>query len=615
MRSFSKNKPILVTLTLLGVILTVVLVTWLNLSWRPDVAPIPPDSGFYAYIGKAILHGQVLYRDIFDDKPPIGYYLNALMLAIFGQTTWGLWWSGIVWISACILLFFLVVKKLFGWLTAAATGALFLLALMNKQVFQGGNMMEVYALAPQIGIIGITTLYFNRPQKSWLSILVGVLTAVCYMIKQPTIILGFASILVIALHSLTQRKISETIKHGLRFVLGFMGTAALVAVYWLAIGALGYFIDGAILQGFSFAGSGQVSLRDGFFYALTKVVPALFIGRLYLTALLIGGIFAIEKLYQHWLKPVLKARPSVLEWLLVAILFIFPLVAHWLWPGAYVGKFWLISIIALGIFILIKFYRLPLKSPAHQVFTPMEWTWMIALVALPFEVLMASLGGRYFGHYFITMIPSVILAIAYPVWRMISVSSEVIKSKSNLIFTVAYGAPLILAIGLGASLTIRAVPASDYTNNLIAIFQNRSTANELEQYIIQTTQPSDEVLVWHIHTRINFITDRKAPGRILYPLNLFIPPTEGNTRLKEFVDDIEANPPELIVVQKVSSISLPFVDQPIDQECQAYCTVEFVQALEIPQIRQQWIRFREFFIAHYALDNSIYDWNIYRRIH
>jgi hypothetical protein len=100
----------------------------------------------------------------------------------------------------------------------------------------------------------------------------------------------------------------------------------------------------------------------------------------------------------------------------------------------------------------------------------------------------------------------------------------------------------------------------------------------------------------------------------LFPLNLFIPPNAQNTKLKEFVNDLENHPPELILFQKSSSMALPFVDDPVDQLCKTYCTPEFVQALQVPQIRQEWHRFRRFFINNYALDKRIYDWTIYRKL-
>jgi len=611
---FIKNKPIGVILAFLAVGLAAFLVIRLNLSWRPDISKLPPDSGFYAYYGKAILHGQLPYRDIWDDKPPLGYYLNALGLFVFGQTPWGVWWSSVVWTLGCMVLLFVVIKKLLGGVTAGVTSIIFLGALMNPQIFQGGNLMEVYSLAPQIGTIGITYLFFTNHRKPWLAFLAGVLTASAFLIKQPTIMLGCSSILLMMISSLNEWKIREAFRIGLGFLLGTVSLIAVVSVYWLWVGALGQFLDGAFLQGFSFIGGSESSLRENFFYTLVNVLPYLYIGWLYLIAMVTGGFFLVEKLYQFWIKPVLKEHLSWIEWILLVLLLLFPLIAKRMWPGSYFGKFWVISIFSLGFYFLMKFYRLQSKPVFQRVFTPVEWTWLIAIVALPLEVLMASLGGRYFGHYFITMVPAVTIAIGYPIWRVASISRESLKSKGLLLGNAVYMILMISTLVWGGISFVRDLPAGMYTNDVAGIFRGQIPMNELERYIVQTTQPDDEVLVWHIHLGINFVTDRKAPSRFLYPLNLFIPPNEGNTRLKEYVDELEANPPELILVQKVSSLALPFVDEPIDQLCKTYCTPEFVQALEVPQIRQEWLRFQQFFVSHYALDNKIYDWTIYRKL-
>jgi 4-amino-4-deoxy-L-arabinose transferase-like glycosyltransferase len=611
---FSPKKPVTVVVAVLMVGTAAFLVLWLNLSWRPDIAGLPPDSGFYAYIGKAILHGQIPYRDLWDNKPPLGYYLNALALFVFGQTTWGVWWSSVVWILGCIVLLFGVIKKLFGVIAAGIASILLLVALMNPQIFQGGNLMEVYAIAPQIGIIGITYLFFTNGRKLWLAVLVGVLTAGAFLIKQPTIMLGCSSLLLMIISSISEWKVREAFRTAVGFLLGFLGLVALVSVYWLWIGAFSSFLDGAFLQGFSSIGGSQSSFRSFFIHALATALPNLYIGRLYLIAMLACGLFLVEKLYQFWIKPVLKERLSWIEWCLLVVLILFPLAVMRLWPNSYIVKYWVISIISLGFYFLVKYYRVRSKPVYQQVFSPVEWTWLVAVVALPLEVLMASLGGRYYGHYFITILPAVMLAIAYPIWRAVSVSRASFKFIDSMLVNAMYMILMICTLVWGARSFIRDMPAAMYTSDLAEIFSGQYPLNELEQYIVQSTQPDDEVLVWHIHLGINFVTDRKAPSRFLYPLNLFIPANEQNTKLKEYVNDLESHPPELIVVQKASSLGLPFVDTPIDQLCSTSCTPDFKQAIDVPQIRQEWLRFQQFFDTHYALDTEIYDWNVYRKL-
>src|SRR3954452_5802160 len=46
------------------------------------VQPMGPDQGLYAYVGERILHGDLAYRDAWDQKPPGIHYLYAALRAI-----------------------------------------------------------------------------------------------------------------------------------------------------------------------------------------------------------------------------------------------------------------------------------------------------------------------------------------------------------------------------------------------------------------------------------------------------------------------------------------------------------------------------------------------------
>src|SRR3954468_10576228 len=46
------------------------------------VQPMGPDQGLYAYVGDRILHGDLAYRDAWDQKPPGIHYIYAGLRAI-----------------------------------------------------------------------------------------------------------------------------------------------------------------------------------------------------------------------------------------------------------------------------------------------------------------------------------------------------------------------------------------------------------------------------------------------------------------------------------------------------------------------------------------------------
>lgn len=46
------------------------------------VQPMGPDQGLYAYVGERILHGELAYRDAWDQKPPGVHYVYAALRAV-----------------------------------------------------------------------------------------------------------------------------------------------------------------------------------------------------------------------------------------------------------------------------------------------------------------------------------------------------------------------------------------------------------------------------------------------------------------------------------------------------------------------------------------------------
>src|SRR5437763_7838215 len=46
------------------------------------VQPMGPDQGLYAYVGERIRHGELAYRDAWDQKPPGIHYVYAALRSI-----------------------------------------------------------------------------------------------------------------------------------------------------------------------------------------------------------------------------------------------------------------------------------------------------------------------------------------------------------------------------------------------------------------------------------------------------------------------------------------------------------------------------------------------------
>ena len=48
------------------------------------------DQGIYAMVGRALLHGEMPYRDAWDFKPPGIFLIYASARALFGGGQWGI---------------------------------------------------------------------------------------------------------------------------------------------------------------------------------------------------------------------------------------------------------------------------------------------------------------------------------------------------------------------------------------------------------------------------------------------------------------------------------------------------------------------------------------------
>jgi hypothetical protein len=70
--------------------------------------PIGRDQATYCVIGQGLLRGQLLYRDLWDNKPPGIFYVYAVIVKIFGPVMWCVGAVDILWllaISCCIFFF------------------------------------------------------------------------------------------------------------------------------------------------------------------------------------------------------------------------------------------------------------------------------------------------------------------------------------------------------------------------------------------------------------------------------------------------------------------------------------------------------------------------------
>ena len=143
------------------------------------------DYSIFAYIGQQILRGKMPYTELWDHKPPVIFYLNALGLKLAGGSLLGIWLLEIILFFFGNLIFFRVLKRKFPvWISLSV---LFFGMLHYVRVFDFGNYTEEFSLFFALCTLG---LFFGRETQDrpiLRGALCGILCGLAFTSKQNTV--------------------------------------------------------------------------------------------------------------------------------------------------------------------------------------------------------------------------------------------------------------------------------------------------------------------------------------------------------------------------------------------------------------------------------------------
>ncbi|SIO67383.1 Dolichyl-phosphate-mannose-protein mannosyltransferase [Singulisphaera sp. GP187] len=194
-----------------------------------EAEPLDCDEAAYAYIGRRIDQGAVMYRDLTENKPPGGYWLYALALAIGGSDELTVRVMPIPIILATITLVWWLGLRLRG--PGAACLAAFLYAVASTDPYLYGNganfehAINLFAIASVAALIAAIDRGSRR-----LLFASGVCLGIACLFKQVVILHGP----VLAIGLLCQaRPFRDRLKDVITLAAGFVliwGSAALILV-------------------------------------------------------------------------------------------------------------------------------------------------------------------------------------------------------------------------------------------------------------------------------------------------------------------------------------------------------------------------------------------------
>lgn len=224
------------------------------------------DEGVYEVIGQAMNHGQLLYRDIWDNKPPLLYLLYAIaqgdqqivkIISILAG-------------EVSIVVFFLLSRKLFKKLPLSIiTTILFVLFLATPLLEANIANAEVFILPfvilPALILYQFVNKDTHKPNK-FTALSAGFLLGIAFLFKTVAIFDFMAFFLFIVMSnfpekiswSLLKKSHKHTFKNilpqGEFVILGFSLPLTVTILYFVAHHAFANFLQAVFLENINYVG-------------------------------------------------------------------------------------------------------------------------------------------------------------------------------------------------------------------------------------------------------------------------------------------------------------------------------------------------------------------------
>lgn len=113
--------------------------------------PFDRNEGAFAYEAAQVSQGAVLYKDIFEHRPPIIVYIYKTAFSLFGQSQESVRYFTTLYITACILIIYILARVIWRSAFISMLSVFFYVIYQHSLVFQGFSAdTAVYAQLPVV---------------------------------------------------------------------------------------------------------------------------------------------------------------------------------------------------------------------------------------------------------------------------------------------------------------------------------------------------------------------------------------------------------------------------------------------------------------------------------
>lgn len=449
--------------------------------------PFGRDQGVFAYAASACLEGKILYKDVFDVKPPLTFFWTAAALVLFGHSMISIRIFDVIWQCATAVAILLLADAYFRNRYIGVLAALLYGLRYFFYSYWHTAQTDGFITLPLVACLLMVLMAKDR-NRTWLWFFSGIFLGAAVLFKYPIGVLLVFIILIILLQS--ENSLKTNLSQLIFTLAGFCVPIALFLSYLMANGA---FTDYIYMQ-FTFISQYSSGHGSGGSYLISLLKNMAAYWRESVIFLLAGLLALCEIIYA------IKNKRSIDGFILV----------FW----------WFAAVVHLTVQNKYYIYHtLPIIAPlalmvSHWVFILYDWISKFRLFSKVSPVYIIS---------FIVLI--LFIFQNYP--RKYMDVFEVVSGRRNL--KSFYGDRMFGAYDRG-----------DYSMK----------ANlEVSDYIKDNSDPEDGIFVWGFEPSVYFLSERGCASRFIFNYPLY-GEFEWQQLKVEFLEEMSNKMPQYVLIVK-----------------------------------------------------------------
>ncbi|MBO4680903.1 MAG: hypothetical protein J5623_03290 [Clostridiales bacterium] len=238
MKSIKTNiESMLVIFALLVVAFVISLLSPVNVFLREGMNYT--DQSVFQYIARIIEHGGVPYRDVFDHKGPLIYFINLLGIKI--NYEYGIWWVEFATLFISLCGAYMISRRFLNRPLSLIVAILSFASLVGS--FAYGNLTELYALPFQIFSLYFFVEYHQLQTTSNFKVfLCGMFFSAVILLKLNLIAVWVVFLICIFVSMIRKKKYRFLLSCILYFCIGMLLLILPFVIYFWINGAINDFI-------------------------------------------------------------------------------------------------------------------------------------------------------------------------------------------------------------------------------------------------------------------------------------------------------------------------------------------------------------------------------------